>query len=122
MGAVSEGYITGGLAGVLLDTLNQTNWKTELMQNASLSPIEMLAKLFDDKITPQDVVAVSDDLMNTYKELAEQENQLDDTQIENIIVMLKKVKEENMDIYNELVKQFQTENPELMEKILPLLE
>jgi hypoxanthine-guanine phosphoribosyltransferase len=111
----------GGLAGVLLDTLNQTNWKTELMQNASLSPIEILAKLFDDEITSQDIV-VTDDLIDTYKELSEQGNNLDETQIENIVTMFKKMKEENVDAYNEFIKQFQTENPELMEKILPLLE
>jgi predicted transcriptional regulator len=61
-------------------------------------------------------------LINTYKELANQKVQLSDEQIENIVNMFKQFKESDVNAYNVLLENFKAENPELIEKILPLLE
>jgi hypothetical protein len=118
---VNEGYLIGGLAGLLLDHLGQPNWKETVMQTMQ-SPMELLAQRFDTDIIVSDIVAANVDTLNRYQELSTQGATLDDTQIENLVLMLKQVKEQDINVYTALVEQFTKEDAATMEKILPLLE
>lgn len=119
---VSEAYILGWLASIFLDVLNQKDWKTEIMKNPTLSPIEILAKYFDDEITSSDIVVVDDALLKKYKEASNQKISLDDENIKAMVSILKEVKTTDINAYNMMVEEFKLTNPDEFEKILKLLE
>jgi hypothetical protein len=121
VGAVNEGYLLGGIAGILLDHIGQTGRKEETMKT-STSAMEFLARYLEKETTPQDVVVVSTQMKDEYARLADKGKELTPEQIENILNMFKQYKQQDVAIYNLLLEQLQTENPALFEKIKPLLD
>ncbi|MDR1987221.1 MAG: hypothetical protein LBQ24_00135 [Candidatus Peribacteria bacterium] len=92
------------------------------MKNPTLSPIEILAKYFDDEITSSDIVVVDDALLKKYKEASNQKISLDDENIKAMVSILKEVKTTDINAYNMMVEEFKLTNPDEFEKILKLLE
>jgi len=62
-GLVVEGYNVGGFAGILLDRIHE-NWKQELMQDATLSPIELLSRHYQGTALPEAVQLTQEDIDN----------------------------------------------------------
>ena len=52
LGVVSESYYAGMLACILLDRLDE-NWKEHLMQEPSITPLEMLSLHYSDETLPE---------------------------------------------------------------------
>jgi hypothetical protein len=51
LGLVTEGYNVGGFAGFLLDRV-EPDWKSRLMKEADLSPMEMLLEFYEGEALP----------------------------------------------------------------------
>lgn len=58
-GIDDESYIIGAWTGFLLDELSEdhTVWKNEIMQNAELSPLDILAQHFEGEVLPSPLQA-----------------------------------------------------------------
>lgn len=61
-GIIAESYILGVWAGFLLDEIlaNNSQWKTEIMENPELTPLDILFRQFQDTILPSPIIASPD--------------------------------------------------------------
>jgi len=71
LGLVQEGYTTGGYAGILLDRLDN-NWKSELMKEPDLTPIELLRRQFAEATLPAPREVTADDMAQMDQRITEQ--------------------------------------------------
>lgn len=78
-GIVNESYVLGAWAGFLLDEVQADNseWKTDIMQNPDLTPMDILAQQFEGMPLP-DPVRPSSEIENEVKDaiLAEENKQV----------------------------------------------
>ena len=119
-GAVREGYIVGGLAGLLLDWLD-VDRKTALMGDPMKSPLDILAEHFETEISPSDVVLPDEELLSEYQNLNNL-NPIDlDTQAQKMLPILKDLKSQDEEGYQMVLAELEG-SPELLEKILMLME
>lgn len=68
-GVVTESYVLGAWTGFLLDEIqaDNSNWKTEIMQNPDLTPLDILAQQYEGKPLP-DPIKPSADLEDQVKD------------------------------------------------------
>jgi hypothetical protein len=121
-GAVSEGYIIGGLAGMLLDYLH-IDWKDELMKDSIKSPLDILANYFKSEISPSDVVLPSEEMLQNYQESSQKESSPEDIEeiAQNLVPLLKDMKSKDEGAYIMMLEQIRAESPEMANRVEELL-
>lgn len=76
VGLIHSGYTIGGWTGVLLDYYQEDNnlWKTEIMENAEITPMDILANHFEHKVLPEPEQVPQDIRENVLTAIEKQEN------------------------------------------------
>jgi hypothetical protein len=125
VGAVHEGYIVGGLAGLLLDYLH-IDRKNVLMDDAMKTPLDILAEYFDSEVTADDIVLPSEEMIQNYQELIFVSFSPEDLEnaAQNMFIILNDMRSQDPVSYELILEEMIKENvnPELMERVLELLE
>lgn len=124
VGAASEGYIVGGLAGILLDYLH-IEWKSELMNDLVKTPLDILAEHFDSQISSSDVVSPSEEMLQDYQNVTSKiQNPADmEKAAQNIYLIFNDIRSKDPAAYKVALEEMQKENgdSEVMKRVLELL-